>query len=141
MQYSVKLTKDDNGTMLVSFPDFEDAITFGDDEKDALFHAQNALDEVIAARIACREFIPEPTHRKGHKLVALTPLTEAKLLLYWSMEEKGLRKADLARLLSCNQKQVDRILDVRHNSSLGQLQRAFAVLGKRMTVQVRDSVA
>jgi antitoxin HicB len=34
--YPVTLEKDDNGTILVGFPDVPSAHTFGDDEADAL---------------------------------------------------------------------------------------------------------
>jgi antitoxin HicB len=46
-KYPVKLTPDDNNTFYVTFPDFPEAITFGENVEDAIFHAQNALDEVM----------------------------------------------------------------------------------------------
>jgi antitoxin HicB len=35
MEYPVTLERDDNGTILVSFPDLPEAHTFGEDESDA----------------------------------------------------------------------------------------------------------
>lgn len=139
MQYDIKLTPDDNDTLLVTFPDFPDAVTFGEDEQDAIFQAQNALTEVIAARIANRGDIPEPKKRKGWVRVPLSALTEAKLLLYWEMRLKNVHKAELARRLGYNNnKMIDRILDVRHNSTFEQMSNAYAALGVRMTVQKRN---
>jgi len=43
MDYPVKLKRDDNDTILVSFPDFPEAHTYGDDEGDALERAKDAL--------------------------------------------------------------------------------------------------
>ncbi len=134
MEYPVKLTRDDNGSLMVTFPHFPDAITFGDDMEDAVFHAQNALSEVIAARIAHREEIPRPGRKKGTAYVAIDAVTTAKLLLYWEMQEQGIKKAALARKLACDQKQIDRLLDVTHNSRIEQLDRGFAALGKRLVV-------
>jgi antitoxin HicB len=138
MEYSIVLHQDDNGTFLVEFPDFEDAVTFGTTEAEAKRYAAQALAEVIAARMAHRLPIPAPQRREGHLSVALLPMVAAKLQLYWGMQQQGLRKADMARLLGCNQKQVDRILDARHQSTLGQLTRAFAALGKQLSLQVSD---
>ena len=36
MEYPVKLERDDNKTILVSFPEFPKAHTYGDDVEDAL---------------------------------------------------------------------------------------------------------
>lgn len=139
MQYEAKLKKDDNGTMLVTFPTFNDAVTFGEDTEEALFRAQGALAEAIASRIAAKESIPHPkkTARKGCHLVPIDAMTEAKLRLYWEMKKQGVRKAELARRMGYNQKQVDRLLDVTHNSQLNQITNAFSVLGKRVTIQIR----
>ena len=49
MQYPVTLARDDNETILVSFPDFPEAHSYGDDAADALAHAQDALATVIDA--------------------------------------------------------------------------------------------
>lgn len=35
LSYPISLTPDDNGTLLVTFPDVPEAITVGDDEEDA----------------------------------------------------------------------------------------------------------
>jgi antitoxin HicB len=43
LQYPVKLEPDTNGTMRVSFPDFPEVNTFGDDEDDAMARAVDAL--------------------------------------------------------------------------------------------------
>ena len=47
MDYPVLLERDDNDTILVSFPDFPEAHSFGNDEADALRHAQDARGPVI----------------------------------------------------------------------------------------------
>ncbi len=51
LQYPAVLTDDDNGTILVTFPDFDDAVTYGDTREDALVHAADALETVILFRM------------------------------------------------------------------------------------------
>lgn len=134
LSYPVKLTKDDNDTLLATSPDFPELTTFGDDMDDALQHALDALEEAIAGRIANRQDIPSPS--KGKMRVALPTLTAAKVLLYQAMREDGLRKSDLAKRLSWHMPQVDRLLDVQHASRLDQLDAAFTALNRRMSVTV-----
>ena len=49
MRYPVKLKRDTNGTILVGFPDFPEAHTFGEDNQDALLRAVDALETVRQA--------------------------------------------------------------------------------------------
>ena len=52
--YPVTLEPDINDTVLVSFPDFPDAHTFGDDENEALARAVDLLEDVLADYIESR---------------------------------------------------------------------------------------
>ena len=135
LEYPIKLTKDDNDTVLATSPDFPELTTFGDDKEDALLHAKDALEEAIAARIAHQQGIPVPS--KGRNLVSLPVQTEIKAKLYEAMRAKGVRKASLARKLGWHPPQVDRLFDLRHNSKIGQLEAAFEALGAQLDVEVR----
>ena len=59
-EYPVNLTLD-NGTFLVTSPDFPELTTFGEDIEDALSHAVGAFLEAIAARRAHGYDIPKPS--------------------------------------------------------------------------------
>jgi antitoxin HicB len=61
LRYPIVLEWDDNGTLLVSFPDIPEAHTFGEDEADALARAQDALATALDARIRDHESIPRPS--------------------------------------------------------------------------------
>jgi len=138
MNYAVKLVRDDNGTILVDFPDFPEAHTFGVDEEDALRRAPEALATVIGAYIKARREIPDPpTHDRGLQ-VAVPPLVAAKAALYRAMRAQRVGKSELARRLGWHLPQVDRLLDVRHRSRLEHLSAAAATLGKRVVVMVDD---
>jgi antitoxin HicB len=60
MQYPVTLTRDDNETILVIFPDPPEAHSYGDDAADALAHARDALAAVIDAFIKDKREVPRP---------------------------------------------------------------------------------
>jgi antitoxin HicB len=139
LAYRVDLSPDSNATLLVTFPDFPEAVTFGEDETDALVRAVDALETVLAARIDDREEIPLPSPVAGRPRVVLPALTAAKVLLYRAIREAGVRKADLARRLGWHGPQVDRLLDLDHASRLDQIEAALAVLGKRLSVELQDA--
>ena len=136
MEYPVTLTKDDNDTYLVTFPDFPEAQTFGDDRDDALARAVDALATAIDAYIKDRRDIPAPS--RGRLTVEVPSLTAVKLELYAAMRVNRVGKAELARRLDWHLPQVDRLLDVRHASRLDQMERALSVLGKRIVLSVED---
>jgi len=134
--YRIELTPDDNGTFLVTSPDFPELTTFGEDEADALTNAISALEEAIAARIAHKDQIPEVQEvREGR---AILPSVQASLAIaiHQAMLELKWSKAELARRLSWHRPQVDRLLDPRHPSQADKFQSALAVMGKRVEVRL-----
>jgi antitoxin HicB len=139
MDYPVTLERDDNNTILVSFADFPEAHTYGEDEADALEHAKDALATVIDAYIKDRRDIPMPSARITKHRIAMPALVEAKVNLYELMRSARVTKAELARRLEWHLPQVDRLLEMTHASRLEQLEAAFSVLGKRLVVGVEDA--
>ncbi len=140
--YPVTLEKDDNGTVLVRFPDIPSAHTFGEDEEDALARAVDALESAFIGLMADRQDIPTPSKaRRSQKTVALPALSIVKVALYEAMREAGIRKADLARRLGWHMPQVDRLLDLRHASRLDQIEAALNALGKELVVDVKSKAA
>ena len=132
------MERDDNGTVLVRFLDFPQAHTFGEDEADALRHAQDALATVVDAYIKDRRDIPLPSAIMTRHGVAVPALVEAKIRLYETMRSAKVGKAELARRLRWHLPQVDRLLAMKHGSRLEQLEAAFRVLGKRIVVAIED---
>jgi antitoxin HicB len=139
MRYPVKLTKED-GRVLVSFPDFQNVHTFGDDEHEALARAVDALESMLIAMIEDRNEIPDPSpSKRGGKFIILPALSEAKVALYRQMRALGVGKAELARRLNCHLPQIDRLLDLRHGSRFDQIEQAFLRLGKRLSISIEDA--
>jgi antitoxin HicB len=138
VKYPVKLEKDDNGTVLVTFPDYP-GTTFGEDREEALLRAVDALETVFLGYIGKRKDIPEPSRAGKGDFIVLPPISEAKVELYKQLRRQGVRKAELARRLGWHLPQVDRLLDLRHDSRMDQLERAFAALGKRILISIEDA--
>lgn len=137
--YPVTLTPDD-GQVMVTFTDFPEAVTCGKDEEEALQGAIDCLEEVVAARITDREPIPVPSQpQAGQRLVALPLNTAVKALIWSTMQSQNIRKADLARRLDWDQKQVDRLLDPHHPSKPEIVEAALAALGKRFRLELADA--
>jgi antitoxin HicB len=141
MDYPVILERDDNDTILVSFPDFPEAHTFGETVDEALTHATDALATAIDAYIKDKRDIPRPSAQASRYRVAAPALLTAKTRLYEIMRHAKVGKAELARRLDVHLPQVDRLLDVTHASRVSQIEAAFAVLGKRLIVDVDDAPA
>ena len=136
LRYPVELEEDD-GTILVTSPDFPELTTFGIDETEALARAVDALDEAIAARIHLGHEIPSPS--PGNNQVALPSLTAVKVILYQGMKEQGIGKAELARRLGWHLPQVDRVLDVNHRSRLDRMDAALGAIGQRLEVRAEST--
>jgi antitoxin HicB len=137
MQYPVTLTRDDNNTIMVTFPDVPEAVTYGDTRVEALKRAPDALLTIFDALMKDRRPIPAPSPiRPGRPAVDVPALESAKIGLYEAMRAAGVNKSELARRLQWHLPQVDRVLNVRHGSQLEQLEAALAVLGQRLVVQV-----
>src|SRR5688500_18866100 len=95
---------DDNGTLLVSCPDFPELATYGEHLADAHLHASGALEEAIAARISDGRAIPASTPRSRYTGrnefgVKLTQLTAQKVMLYNLLSNLGITRSELARRL------------------------------------------
>lgn len=138
--YPVELARDDNGTILVTFVDLPGA-SFGDDETDALLHAADALETVLVGLIGRRRDIPKASPANGRPTVRPSLLAALKLAVYEAMRARGWRKADLARAMALNPRQIDRLLDLRHASTVAQLEQALTVCGKRVELAALERAA
>ena len=137
--YPVNLESDDNQTVLATFPDVPEAVTFGDDEQDALGHSTGALVTIFCGHMDDRRRIPMPSPLKGRPGVVLPAVVSAKVLLWNAMLDAGMRKADLARRLNLSPTVIDRLLSLEHASRIEQVETALAVLGKKLVVGVREA--
>lgn len=135
--WPARLSADDDGRVLVTFPDFDGAATDGADRAEALAEAADCLEEAIAIRLAEGEDIPQPGPRRaGMVVVAPSPLFAAKAALAIAMREAGIGKSALARQLGCDEKDVRRLLDPRHGSRIGRIDEALRALNYQLRIEI-----
>jgi antitoxin HicB len=137
--YPVILTNDDNDTIMVTFPDIPEAITYGDSESEALAWALDALETMLESYMDDKQRIPYPSSSNGRPVVVLPVVAAGKVVLHNTLLEAGKRKADLARLLNLSPTVIDRLLSLRHKSRIEQIETALAVFGKKLVVDVIPS--
>jgi antitoxin HicB len=134
--YPVTLTRDGQ-TILVTFVDIPEAITFGADIDEALLNAVDALETGLSFYVDARKPLPAVSQAKAkQKTVRPSALECAKLGVYQAMTEQGIKKAELARRLHWHMPQVDRLFDLRHASKLEQIEAAATVLGRHIEISV-----
>lgn len=138
--YPVELVADGD-TVLVTFPDLPEAITFGADTDDALAQAVDALETALSFYIENRSPLPLPSAPEGRPSVRPSPLEGAKLAVYQAMTTQGMTKAELARRLGWHAPQVDRLFDLTHASRFDQIEAAARALDLRVEVRIEPRQA
>lgn len=140
-RYRLSLKPDDNGTILVTSPDFP-VVTYGDDEASALAHATDAVEALLASMMAAREEIPPGYEGAAHGHFVRLPLqTALKIELYLAMCAAGISRADLQRRLGWQRESIDRLSRLDHNSKIEQLDTAFRALDKSVDVRIENAAA
>ena len=124
---------------MVSFPDVKGASTDGATEPEAIANASDALIAALIGYITAREQVPRPSPARGRSTVILPPLVAAKLALYSAMLEQHVSNTNLAKRMGKGEPEVRRLLDLDHQSAIGQIEAALATLGKRLEITVRDA--
>jgi hypothetical protein len=87
-------------------------------------HVGSSLDDFLKD-----EGIFEETQTKAVKEVVAWQLAEA-------MKSKKISKARMAMLLKTSRTQVDRLLDAENDITLSSLQRAAAIVGRRVNIEL-----
>jgi antitoxin HicB len=87
-------------------------------------HMGSSIDDFLK-----EEGIFEEAQAQAVKEVVAWQLAEA-------MKKQKISKNKLAKLLKTSRTQVDRILDPKNDITLGSLQRAAAMVGRRVTIEL-----
>jgi antitoxin HicB len=126
--------------LVVSFPDVPEAITQGEDMADARAMAEEALGLALLTYPARGLPLPKAKTRGRTTVpVAVSPDVAAKLAVLEAFLDAAISKAELARRLGKDEKEVRRILDPRHATKLPALMQALRALGKRLVVAVEEA--
>jgi antitoxin HicB len=137
--YPITLTPDEDGRLVVAFPDVKGASTDGADSAEAIANASDSLIAALIGYITLRQPIPRPSPARGRSTITLPPLVAAKLALYSAMLEQHVTNTDLAGRMGKSEAEVTRLLDLDHRSDIGQIEAALAELGKRLEIRVRNA--
>ena len=86
-----------------------------------------AFDELFNAR----EAIPEPS-LPGTDFIIVPASVTAKVLLLNTVIEMGVSNTELARRMNVPRQEITRIFNLNHATKIDTIQKALAVLGKRL---------
>jgi antitoxin HicB len=140
-RYPANLTKDE-GTLLVTFRDVPEAITYGATREEALQRAQDALETALMFYIDNGKPLPKPSPaRRGEEEVDVTARAAMKLALYDAYRAAGVTKSELARRMGIPKTNVDRLFSLTHSSRVDMIEAAAAALGKRLVIGMRNIAA
>jgi antitoxin HicB len=140
--YPARLEPDEDGRLVVHFPDLPDALTDGADVMEALSEAADCLSTALAARINRGEDIPPPSRlRRGQYLVAPEATMALKAALSSALRARQITVADLARRLAIDYRQAARLVDPRAASKLTSLEAALSALGYAIAIEVHEKPA
>jgi antitoxin HicB len=136
LKYPAKLKAQKEGGFVVTFPDFPEAITQGDDVEDALRHGADVLESAIDWYMEEGKPLPEPSRlKRGQHVVELPASYAAKVLLLREMAVQKVRPAELARRMNVTPQDITRLIDLKHTSRIDGIAGALKVLGK--TIEIR----
>jgi len=132
--WAAEFAEQDDGRLLVSFPDFPEALTEAGSETEALTEAQDCLIAALGGYMAARRPIPRPSASQANPTIVLPALAAAKVALYSAMIVQGVSNTALAKKLGLSEGAIRRLIHLDHRSHIGQVDKALQVLGGRLTV-------
>jgi antitoxin HicB len=107
---------------------------------EAFEEAMDALGSDLSIRLSRREEIPVPSGAKrGYRMVQVPLSLAPKLALYVAMRDQQVNNSELARRLGVHERVVRGMMDPQHATKAEKIQATLAVLGKQMTVEMRDA--
>ena len=135
--YPCELTPDEDGDLVVLFPDVPEAITGGKDRTEALTMAEDALATALVGYVHSQWEIPTPSQPgASQEFVAVPTVLAAKLALYSAMREQCISNGELASRLRISESAVQKLIDPERNSPIAQVQRALRAVGRSVIVEV-----
>ena len=135
--YPCELTPDEDGGLVVLFPDVPEAVTGGKDRTEALTMAKDALATALAGYVQAEWEIPTPSQPDaGQELVAVPNVVAAKLALYSAMRAQRISNEELASRLGIDKSAVQKLIDPDFSSPIDQVQKALRAVGRSVIVEV-----
>ena len=136
LPYPIKIDCEKNGNFRASAVDFLEVEALGGGQQEVVDNLQKNIEKNIMYRIARNLPIPSPSSNKEPRLY-LSTIAQAKIYLYWVMQEKKIKKTELAKMLKVQPSEITRLFDIRHQTSIEKLQQAFKCLGRTLEINLR----
>lgn len=134
MNYPVTIEKDGNGYS-VSFPDIPEALTCGDTYEEALAEAEAALITAFEFYFEDERSVPLPSNVTG-EFVSVPLSVWSKVLLLNTMLEEHVSQSELAKRIGKKKQEMQRIINLGHNTKIDTLVSALEALGKKISFSV-----
>lgn len=135
--------QDDDGAILVTFPDLPEAITGGATEEEAFANAQEALELALLTYAGDGREIPEASRRSnagGRSFhIPVAAAVAAKMAFIIAFRESGITRVALAKKLGKAETEVRRMLDPYHQTKLPAIEAGLKALGKRLVVSIAEA--
>jgi antitoxin HicB len=135
--------QDDDGPILVTFPDIPEAITGGDSDEEAFANAQEALELALLTYANDGIDIPRASRRPsgaGSSVhVPVAAAVAAKIAFIIAFRESGMTRVALAKKLGKAETEVRRMLDPYHQTKLPAIEAGLKALGKRLVVSIAEA--
>lgn len=135
--YRYVLECQENGWWLVRFPELPEALTEGETEEEARANAVDCAVAALEGYVKAGRPIPPPSSpRTGFDRAVLPSLVTAKLAVYETMRARGWPKTKLAKELGLPENSVRRLLNLRHGSHLGLVDKALAAMNAELSIDL-----
>lgn len=132
MLYPAKFDLNDDGCYVVSFRDIPEALTQGFSLEEA---KEQALDSLIIAfdfYFEDNRSIPIPSEALEDEYLIELPISVwSKVLLLNAMLEQHVSQSELAKRLHRSRQEMQRIIDLNHNTKIDTVVEALKQLGKQ----------
>lgn len=132
LAYSARIKKE-NGSYLVSFPDFDNVVTYGSSLEEALANAEEALNGCLESDFERNFKIPEPslvTGRNVHR-IPVAPYIAVAIMLRTLRADKS--QMQIAKELNISYQVYQRLENPRKaNPTIKTLEKIARVFGRRI---------
>lgn len=131
MKFPGKLTADAEGGFMVTFRDIPEAISQGDDEKEALELAKEALLSAFMKYVEEQRQITMPSPQNHDEILFPLPSSVvAKVLLFNEMTRQQIKPDELANRLNLAPLVITQLINMRTPAKLDAIQSALLALDR-----------
>lgn len=135
MKYPVTIEKDGQ-TFMARFVDIPEALTCGDTYEEALQEAQDALLTAFEFYFEDQRPVPMPSPLEDRAYVTVPASVWAKVLLLNTMLTERVTQAELAKRIGSRKQEMQRIINLGHNTKIDTLNKALEAMGKHLNISV-----